>query len=100
MVARLSRHCLPNELIRRSQSHSLRRPRTREGTRERAERGFEGKYERAVERLLTGTHEGCRRVRYYALRDLRCLGELTPLALDERVEVGDTTGEELLVHTG
>jgi len=78
---------------------SLRRPRTREGTRERAERGFEGKYERAVERLLTGTHEGCRRVRYYALRDLRCLGDLTPLALDERVEVGDTTGEELLVHT-
>jgi len=78
---------------------NLRRPRTREGTRERAATGFEGKYARALDRLLSGSADSRRRVGYYAMRDLRCLGELTPLALDERVEVGDTTGERLFVHT-
>jgi type IV secretory pathway ATPase VirB11/archaellum biosynthesis ATPase len=52
-----------------------------------------------LDRLVGGSNAGRRRVDYYALRDVRLLGELTPLALDERVEMADTTGETLLVHT-
>jgi len=78
---------------------NLSRPLTREGTREQLSRGFEPKYRRAIERLIDATPEGLRRVRYYALRDLRGLGELTPLALDESIEVADAAEDALIVHT-
>jgi type IV secretory pathway ATPase VirB11/archaellum biosynthesis ATPase len=79
-----------------------RRPLTREGTVARAQRGLEPKYRRVLDRLLDGTPAGRRRIEYYTLRDLRLLDELTPLALDERVEVvdvGDTATDRLVIHT-
>jgi len=78
---------------------NLSRPLTREGTREQMAAGFEEKYRRAIERLVDATPAGLRRVRYYALRDLRCLGELTPLALDDAIEVADAAEDALIVHT-
>ncbi|MDZ5811734.1 type II/IV secretion system ATPase subunit [Halorubrum sp. AD140] len=77
-----------------------RRPLTRVGVVERAEAGFEPKYDRALDRLLDASAAARRRVDYHALRDLRLLGELTPLALDGRIEVADVGDErELVVHT-
>jgi len=77
------------------------RPRTREGTRARMAAGFDGKYGRALERLLADVPSRAtrRRVRYRALRDLRCLGPVTPLALDDAVEVAEADGERVRVHT-
>jgi len=63
-----------------------RRPLTREGTAERAAAGFGPKYRRALDRLVDASPSARRRIDYYALRDLRLLGELTPLALDERID--------------
>jgi type IV secretory pathway ATPase VirB11/archaellum biosynthesis ATPase len=88
----------------------LDRPLTREGARERMREGFDGKYERVLDRLLDLPADARRRVEYHALREERCLGELTALALDERIEVADTRpvdddasttgdGERLVVHT-
>nr|WP_227260807.1 type II/IV secretion system ATPase subunit [Salarchaeum japonicum] len=74
-------------------------PRTREGARERYAAGLDEKHRRAVARLADATPAGERRLRYYALRDVRCLGALTPLALDDRVEVADADGDRLVVHT-
>jgi type IV secretory pathway ATPase VirB11/archaellum biosynthesis ATPase len=91
------------------------RPLTREGARERIREGFRGKYARALDRLVDLSPTARRRVEYHALREARCLGELTPLALDDRIEVADTRpetadatdetgdastpGERLVVHT-
>jgi type IV secretory pathway ATPase VirB11/archaellum biosynthesis ATPase len=63
-----------------------RRPLTREGTAERAAAGFGPKYRRALDRLVDASPSARRRIDYYALRDLRLLGELTPLALDDRID--------------
>jgi type IV secretory pathway ATPase VirB11/archaellum biosynthesis ATPase len=77
-----------------------RRPLTREGVIERADRGFEPKYERALDRLLETSRAARRRIDHHALRELRLLGELTPLAVDDRIEVGDVgDSSELVVHT-
>jgi type IV secretory pathway ATPase VirB11/archaellum biosynthesis ATPase len=79
-----------------------RRPLTREGTAERARGGLEPKYRRVLDRLLDVTPAGRRRVDYYTLRDLRLLDELTPLALDDRIEVvdvGDQATDRLVIHT-
>ncbi|ELZ38000.1 type II secretion system protein E [Halorubrum saccharovorum DSM 1137] len=77
-----------------------RRPLTRVGVNERAEAGFEPKYERALDRLLDASAAARRRIDYHALRDLRLLGDVTPLALDDRIEVADVGDErELVVHT-
>ena len=78
---------------------NLARPLTREGTAERMAAGFDGKYRTVVDRLLDCSPAAARRIRYYALRDLRCLGELTPLALDDRIEVADAAEDRLVVHT-
>jgi type IV secretory pathway ATPase VirB11/archaellum biosynthesis ATPase len=81
---------------------SHRRPLTREGTRERAESGLAPKYRRVLDRLLDVSPAARRRVRYHALCELRLLGDLTPLALDDAVEivdVGREETEELVVHT-
>ncbi|MFA9515641.1 type II/IV secretion system ATPase subunit [Halopenitus sp. H-Gu1] len=77
-----------------------RRPLTREGVIERADRGFEPKYERALDRLLETSHAARRRIDHHALSELRLLGELTPLAVDDRIEVADIgDADELVVHT-
>ncbi|PHQ39966.1 secretion system protein [Halorubrum persicum] len=77
-----------------------RRPLTRVGVNERAESGFEPKYERALDRLVDASAAARRRIDYHALRDLRLLGDVTPLALDDRIEVADVGDErELVVHT-
>ncbi|WP_136717979.1 type II/IV secretion system ATPase subunit [Halorientalis salina] len=77
----------------------LERPLTREGTIERMERGFEPKYRKVIDRLVDCSPAGRRRVDYHALTDLRCLAELTPHALDERIEVADAAEDRLVVHT-
>ncbi len=78
---------------------NLARPLTREGTVERMDEGFDPKYETVLSRLLSCSVAARRRVTYRAFRDLRCLGELTPLALDDRIEVADTAEDRLVVHT-
>jgi type IV secretory pathway ATPase VirB11/archaellum biosynthesis ATPase len=78
---------------------NLARPLTREGAQERMAAGFDPKYRRIVDRLTDLPPEARRRVEYYALRNLRCLGELTPLALDAGIDVADTAGDHLVVHT-
>lgn len=79
----------------------LERPRTREGAAEVMEAGFAPKHERAIRRLVEGSVPTQRRIEYHALASLACLGELTPYALDERIEVADTeTGDAgIVVHT-
>ena len=79
----------------------LRRPLTREGARERIRDGFDPKYREAIDRLVgAGLSPSARRaVDYHALAEIRCLGELTPHALDERIEVADADAETLVVHT-
>jgi len=78
-----------------------RRPLTRQGTLERAESGFSPKYERTLDRLLPTDAGARRRLDYHALQDLRLLGEATPLALDDEVEIADSeaTDGKLVVHT-
>jgi type IV secretory pathway ATPase VirB11/archaellum biosynthesis ATPase len=84
-------------------SVNRRRPLTREGAHERARAGLEPKFERVLDRLLEISPAARRRVDYYALCELRLLGELTPLALDERIDVVDVGREDvterLVVHT-
>ena len=74
------------------------RPRTREGAAEQFQSGFDGKYGRIIDRLVSCQPAGRRRLKYYALAELKCLGELTPHALDPSIEVADATGGELSVH--
>ncbi|MFB6242655.1 MAG: secretion system protein, partial [Halobaculum sp.] len=78
-----------------------RRPLTRAGVVERAREGFEPKYDRAVDRLVDASNALRRRLDYHALRAFRLLGEVTPLALDDRIRVADAAdpGAELVVHT-
>ena len=76
----------------------LRRPRTRQGAAERLRDGFDRKYERAIDRLADCSRAGRRRLEYHALAELKCLGELTPHALDGNVEVASLADGELLVH--
>jgi type IV secretory pathway ATPase VirB11/archaellum biosynthesis ATPase len=77
---------------------ALRRPRTREGAAERFREGFDPKYGRVIDRLTDCTTSARRRLEYHLLAELRCLGELTPHALDGRIEVADHSGGELSVH--
>lgn len=77
-----------------------RRPLTRVGVIERAERGFDPKYAEAIDRLVEASAAARRRIDYHALREFRLLGKLTPIALDDRIEVADVGDErELVVHT-
>jgi len=77
----------------------LSRPRTREGTRERVADGLAEKHRRVVARLTDCSRAARRRVEFHALCELRGLGDLTPLALDDDVEVADATSDALAVHT-
>lgn len=79
-----------------------RRPLTRQGAIERAESGFSPKYERVLDRLFSGGPGTRRRLNYHALRELRLLGDATPLALDDDVGVADSEAAaagRLVVHT-
>ncbi|OYR54257.1 secretion system protein, partial [Halorubrum halodurans] len=77
-----------------------RRPLTRAGAVERAEAGFEPKYGRVLDRLLSTTAAARRRIDHHALCDLRLFGDLTPIALDARIAVADVGDDrELVVHT-
>ncbi|MFC7115793.1 type II/IV secretion system ATPase subunit [Natronoarchaeum sp. GCM10025703] len=78
---------------------NLGRPMTREGTIERMDRGFDPKYSEVLRRLLDCSTAARRRITYRVLCELRCLADLTPFALDERIEVADTAGDRLIVHT-
>jgi type IV secretory pathway ATPase VirB11/archaellum biosynthesis ATPase len=75
------------------------RPRTREGTVERMERGFDSKHRRVLDRLVETTPAADRRLTYHALCRLSCLAELTPYALDDRIEVADVGDAGVVVHT-
>jgi len=74
------------------------RPRTREGAAERFRAGFDPKYERIIDGIVSCPPAARRRLEYHALAELRCLGTLTPHALDDSIEVADATGEELSLH--
>jgi len=77
----------------------LSRPRTREGTRERVAAGLGEKHRRVVARLTDCSRAARRRVEFHALCELRALDDLTPLALDDGVEVADAAADSLVVHT-
>jgi len=80
----------------------VRRPLTRQGTAERAAAGMPAKYRRVLDRLLDVPSASRRRIEYYAMCELRLLGAVTPIALDDRVDVVDVDGETdgaLVVHT-
>ncbi|MBV0923884.1 type II/IV secretion system ATPase subunit [Halomicroarcula limicola] len=78
---------------------NIERPRTREGAIERMERGFDPKHRRVIDRLVDCSPAARRRVAYHALCSLACLGELTPYALDDRIDVADVTDDGIVVHT-
>lgn len=81
---------------------TVRRPLTREGTVERAAAGLEGKYRQVLDRLLDVSNAARRRIHYYALCELRLLGDVTPLALDRHIDTADIAGDDdgrLIVHT-
>jgi type IV secretory pathway ATPase VirB11/archaellum biosynthesis ATPase len=77
----------------------LARPRTREGTREQVASGLGAKHRRILARLTDCSRAARRRVEFHALCELRGLGDLTPLALDEGVQVADAAADALVVHT-
>lgn len=76
------------------------RPRTREGAREAMASGFGKAHERTFDRLADESPAARRRLRYHALARVGCLGEATPYALDDRVEVVDPGPRALAFHTG
>jgi len=78
---------------------NLERPHTRQGAVEAMATGFEPKHERVIDRLVDCTHGAHRRVTYHALASLACLGELTPYALDDRIQVADAGDDGIVVHT-
>ena len=77
----------------------LQRPLTREGAAEIMADGFDPKYERVIDQLVDCTPAARQRVIYHALAEIACLGELTPYALDDRIEVADTDEDGIVVHT-
>jgi type IV secretory pathway ATPase VirB11/archaellum biosynthesis ATPase len=77
----------------------LQRPLTREGAVETMAEGFAEKHDCVLDGLLSGSADARRRLGYHALSELACLGDLTPYALDETIEVADTEEDGLVVHT-
>ncbi|MDS0277579.1 type II/IV secretion system ATPase subunit [Halomicroarcula sp. S1AR25-4] len=78
---------------------NIERPRTREGAVERMDSGFDPKHRRVIDRLVDCSPATRRRIAYHALCSLACLGELTPYALDDRIDVADVTDDGVVVHT-
>ncbi|MFC7019931.1 MULTISPECIES: type II/IV secretion system ATPase subunit [Haloarcula] len=77
----------------------VERPRTREGAIERMDCGFDPKHRRVIDRLVECSPTVRRRVDYHAACSLACLGDLTPYALDHRIDVADVTDDGVVVHT-
>ncbi|QGA83703.1 Type II secretion system protein E [Halomicrobium sp. LC1Hm] len=75
------------------------RPHTREGAIERVEAGLDEKHQRVIGRLVDCSPAARRRLDYHALCSLACFGELTPYALDDRIDVADLGEECVRVHT-
>jgi len=81
---------------------SVRRPLTRQGAAERAAAGMPPKYRRVLDRLVNLPPAARRRVEYHATCELRLLGPVTPIALDDRVDIVDVEGGSdgaVVVHT-
>ena len=81
---------------------SVRRPLTRQGAAERAAAGIPPKYRRVLDRLVALPPAARRRIEYHAMCELRLLGPVTPIALDDRVDIVDVEGETdgaVVVHT-
>jgi type IV secretory pathway ATPase VirB11/archaellum biosynthesis ATPase len=91
------------EALERVESHfadaHLERPRTREGAIEVMTEGFSPKHGRVIDRLVDCSPAARRRLVYHALADLAGLGELTPYALDEAIDVADAEDGGVVVHT-
>ncbi|MFB6266845.1 MAG: secretion system protein [Halodesulfurarchaeum sp.] len=77
----------------------LSRPLTREDATDRMDEGIPDTWQRVSHSLEGLSPPTARRVEYHLCADLRALGELTGLALDERVRIGDVVDGRLLVHT-
>ncbi|MXR50710.1 secretion system protein [Halovenus sp. WSH3] len=77
----------------------LQRPLTREGAVEAMDDGFAQKHETVLDRLLDCSAKARQRIGYHALAELACLSDLTPYALDDRIEVADTDEDGIVVHT-
>ncbi|MFB6114634.1 MAG: hypothetical protein ABEJ58_11100 [Halodesulfurarchaeum sp.] len=75
------------------------RPETRDGAIEQMEAGLPSRWRTLLDRDIGLSPSGRRRVAYYVASRLRGLGTLTPLALDRRIRVADTSGERIVVHT-
>lgn len=78
---------------------SRSRPRTRDDAVERMEAGLSSRWKRLLDRRGPASRASCRRVGYYLAARLRALGELTPLALDDRIRIADASGDRIVVHT-
>ncbi len=77
----------------------LSRPKTRAGAVERIKAGVSEPVAAHLPELDGRSPASRRRVQYHLLASLRSLGALTPLALDQRVEIADTTDDTVIVHT-
>jgi type IV secretory pathway ATPase VirB11/archaellum biosynthesis ATPase len=78
---------------------SLSRPRTRAGAVERVRTGLPDRLRERIDELDDRRPASRRRLDYRLLASLRSLGPLTPLALDERIQIADTAEDRLAVHT-
>lgn len=90
-------------LVERATAHlehgPVDRPRTREGTVERMAAGLDRTYRRLIDRWAAPTPDRRRRIEYHLGAAVEGLGDLTPLALDDRIRVADASGDRLAVHT-
>lgn len=77
----------------------LSRPRTRAGAVERVEAGLPERLQTRISEFDGRRPSSRRRLAYHLLASLRSLGRLTPLALDDRIRIADTAGDQLAVHT-
>ncbi|MFB6153161.1 MAG: secretion system protein [Halodesulfurarchaeum sp.] len=78
---------------------TLPRPRTREEATDRMNEGMPTSWRTVSSSLGSLSPASARRVEYHLCADLRALGTLTGLALDDRVRIGDVESGRLLVHT-
>lgn len=78
---------------------SLSRPRTRAGAVERVREGLPTRLRDRLPALGDRSPRSQRRLSYHLTASLRGLEELTPLALDDRIRIADSSGAHLTVHT-
>ncbi|RRJ29186.1 type II/IV secretion system ATPase subunit [Halocatena pleomorpha] len=76
-------------------------PPTRTGAIDRLQQGLPPKYEQVFDRVVDESLSCAsrRRIEYYALTRVRCFGDLTPYALDDRLTERTTSDGELRVGT-